>query len=43
MRVFILSPALGSDGIVTIRTENGVARVVWKGAKLPSPRGRMLS
>ena len=36
MRVFILSPALGSDGIVTIRTEDGVARVVWKGAKLPS-------
>ena len=37
MRVFILSPALGSDRIVTIRTENGVARVVWKGATPPSP------
>lgn len=36
MRVFILSPALGSDRIVTIRTEHGVARVVWKGAKPPS-------
>jgi hypothetical protein len=36
MKVFILSPKLGNNRSVIIRTENGEARVVWRGDAPPS-------